>query len=145
ASPPSSFMGVSWPFGGNSTPAAKKDDNDGERRVNEMIARKMVADAFGCIDSDPGKAHFIAMKAKELNVTWDPNEQTPDMVLHELQRRKGVTAKPVDPPATTKTETPMPTSTDPRVLLKQGRALLAQKKHDEADKVCGKALALNAR
>jgi type II secretory pathway component GspD/PulD (secretin) len=153
ASTSSSFMGISlWPFGGSQTPAPKKDDSDGDRRVNEMIARKMVADAFSCIDSDPGKAHFIAMKAKELNVAWGPSEQTPDMVLHELQRRKGATAKPTDlPPATTKnetkpeTKTEMPASTDPRVLLKQGRALLAQKKHEEADKVCSQALALNGR
>ena len=62
------------------------------------------------------------MKAKDLNVTFNPGERTPDELLHEIQRRKGIAvAKPADPVAAKPAAEPMPTSNDPRVLLKHGR------------------------
>lgn len=135
-----------WPFGGSSTPA-KTEKAASDRRVDEMMARKMIVDAYGFLDTEPGKAHFIALKVKELNVTYQPGERTPDDLIRELDRRKGVnTAKPNDPPPVLPQPEPLPTSNDPRVLLKHGRALLEKKKFDEADKVCNLAeSATNAR
>jgi type II secretory pathway component GspD/PulD (secretin) len=137
----SSWMpGLGKLFGSSDKP---KDASD--RRVDEMMARQIVKDGFVFLEAnDMEKAKFLAIKAKEMNATWNPNEQTPDMLLHEIQRRTG---GPAIMPVTAKsapTET-LPDSNDPRVLIKQGRSLMAQKKYDEADKVCTKAASLKAR
>jgi Flp pilus assembly secretin CpaC len=149
----SKFMGMSlWPFGGSAATPAKKEEDASERRINEKIARDVVRDGFIFLQAnDLEKAYFLAMKAKELNVTFTAQEQTPDQLLHEIQRRKGSTLltnperQRGDSTATAKKETPAPTNADPRALLKQGRALLQQRKIEEADKVCSQAIAANAR
>ncbi len=167
-------LGVTWPsfFGGNPATPAKKDAKDvkepkeptSEDRVNAMMARQMVNDGFGFLGAgDPGKAQFVAMKAKELNIAWGPDEPTPDMLLQAVQAKTGV-ASPAKPATGNPTKPALPEAApkkpapevalkkpiepdpkaDPRVLLKQGRALLEQRKLDEADKACSLALAAKA-
>lgn len=156
-----SKLGGLWPFGGpgkDSGAAPKKDNaSSSERRVDEKIARHMVKDGFVFLEAnDLEKARFVALKAKEMNVTWGPNEQTPDLLLHEIQRRSGGTpATPVTPTeaksptpatqgktpdATAKKPIEVPKDMDPRVALRQGRTLLGQKKFEEADRYCTQAL-----
>ena len=88
-------------FGSNSTPTptsppplapavadTKKNEDSSERRVDAKMAHQMVQDGFVFLQAnDLPKARLLAMKAKELNVAWGPNEQTPDMLLHEIQRQ----------------------------------------------------------
>src|SRR5207249_3719901 len=85
-----------------------------------------------------------------LNAAYAPNEQTPDMLIHEIQRRlpgsAPTPAKPVEPATAKTVPTEKPTDTsDPRVLLKRGRNLLALQKYEEADKACNQALAITVR
>jgi type II secretory pathway component GspD/PulD (secretin) len=179
---PSKFAGF-WPFGGGT----EKKDDDLSQNAKNQIARQMVADGFLFLQNNElDKAHLLATKAKEMNAKWDPNERTPDLLLHEIRRRStasqppgnqqgGVAVNPgptpmppgnqppnfavnpgptppfpgapdaANPPGTTPTfpkpneVAKKPTETDPRVLVRMGRALLAQKKIDEADKVCAQA------
>lgn len=157
--PSTSKFGGLWPFGGNSTPAPKKDDKvtpAPENPVDAMMARQMVSDGFRFLATGAiGEAHLVATKAKELNVAWGPNEQTPDMLLQAIQAQTGVPAQPASSqPASMPKKAasdvakakPMELDpkADPRVLLRQGRAALAQRKLDDADRACSMALAAKA-
>lgn len=142
-------------IGAQSKEPAKKDAPLNESKGDAAFARRVVADGFIMLKAgDIEKARFLAMKAKELNVAWGPNEQTPDLLLHEIQRTVGGTppeAPKTDPIA--KKDFPEPAARkidpdkkiDPRAALRQGRALLQQRKFDEADKACTQALAAHAR
>lgn len=144
----------------NPPPPPKKDGpSASENRVDAMMARQMVSDGFRFLsEGDAGKAHFVAMKAKELNVAWGPNEQTPDILLAAIQAQSGVAAPPpptpIQPVAAVKpaqapdAAKPKPIvldpKADPRLLLKQGRDALAQHNFEIADKACSLALAAKA-
>lgn len=158
---PESILAGFWPFGGGAaaTPA-KKEPPTSENKVDALIARQAVKDGFIFLQTNElDKARLFAIQAKGLNVVWDLNEQTPDLLLHEIQRRTSgtapaplpdaVAAKPealtAKPDATAKKPAETPKDTDPRALLRQGRTLLQQKKIDEADKICTQAINARAR
>src|SRR6516162_7158533 len=144
--PPSTskFMGI-WPFGSSPAATAKKEQPDSERKINEMMARQIVKDGFLFLQAnDLEKAQFLAIKAKEMNVAFAPNEQTPDQLLQDIQRHKG-SNQPADPIPAQPKPAETPSHADPRALLKQGRTLLEKKKYEEADKACHEAQAGNAR
>ncbi len=143
----SKFAGL-WPFGSSAAATPAKKEPSSERRVDEMMARQVVKDGFFFLEqaNEPDKAEFLAKKAKEMNATWAPGERTPDMLLQEIQKRKGITvAAPVDTAKPgPKAELP-PANADARVLLKFGRTMLEKKKYEEADKACSQAHSANAR
>jgi type II secretory pathway component GspD/PulD (secretin) len=156
----SKFLGL-WPFGGSpATPVAKdqyssgsgptgsaaKEQHSSERKIDEMMARQIVKDGYVFLQAnDLEKAQFLALKAKEMKVTFGPNEQTPDQLLQEIERHKENT-KPADlATAPSKSAAESASKADPRALLRQGRSLLEKKKYDEADKLCNQAQAGNGR
>jgi hypothetical protein len=144
ASSTSKFLGI-WPFGASPAAPAKKEQPDSERKINEMMGRQIVKDGFLFLQAnDLEKAQFLAIKAKELNVAYAPDEQTPDQLLHEIQRHKGMN-KPADPTTAQPKPADTPSNAGPRAILRQGRTLLEKKKYDEADKACTQAQAANAR
>lgn len=126
-----------WPFGNPPTPPAKKESGpSGELAFQEKIARHMVADGYRALEmGNVGVAVQFATKAKELNVTFAPNEPSPDSLMQEIQRRG-----PNPATVAKKSNDPIP-SGDGRAMLRHGRNLLAQKKFDEADKLCNHAQA----
>ncbi len=152
-SAPSKLAGL-WPFG-----SGPKND-PAEQRINDKIGRHMVKDGFFFLQAnDLDKAYMCATEAKKLNLAFDPNDpQTPDTLLHEIQRRRG--GGSVLPP------TPMPTPTpkqadifpvpkvlgdppaapaEPHAQLRKARSLLTQNKYDESDKICGVLLSSGTR
>lgn len=154
----SKFGGL-WPFGGSSSPTpAKKEQAASDRRVDEKIARQVVSDGYLFLQAnDLDKAQFMATKAKELNATWGPDERTPDMLMQEIQQRKGIAVTPIEAPKILPKELPKdltkeqpkeelpPPNADARALLKFGRTMLEKKKYDDAEKACSKAQSANAR
>ena len=125
-------------------------DKESDRRVDAKMARQMVNDGFIFLKAnDLEKAKLLATKAKELNVTWGPEERTPDMLIHEIQRALGGVTAPMPEPTIAQTKLPeakpveAPVSGDPRVLLRQGRTLLHEKKYEDADKLCSQLLLMN--
>src|SRR5207302_318601 len=115
------------PFGGSS---AKKDDLS--PAGNLAMARHMVKDGFVFIQAnDLDKAYLVATEAKKLNAAFTPGEPTPDMLLQEVLKRKGVATPPpggspvdiANPKPQPKAET-IPANADARTLLKHGRGLL---------------------
>lgn len=153
--PAPSKLGGLWPFGGGSTPA-KKDQAASDKRVDEKIARQVVTDGYLFLQAnDLDKAQFMAIKAKELNATWGPGERTPDMLMQEIQKRKGIATGPANPVTAQpklpdsakpqpKTETPPPNA-DARALVKWGRSMLEQKNYEAAEKACTQAQSANSR
>src|SRR5205814_666671 len=101
----SKFSGI-WPFGGSTPP--KKDA--AEKKIDEMMARQVVKDGFIFLQAgDLEKAHFLAIKAKELNATWAPNEPTPDQLMQAVQQAKGIVPDVKNPVAKIEPKTePMP-------------------------------------
>ena len=114
----SKFLGMTlWPFGGGSS-AGKDDDMSAESKG--AMARQMLKDGFLFMEktNELDKAQLIAMEVKKLNVTFGPNEPTPDILLHEIQRRKGGAVRPIDPPTPTAQTKPteVPPNADARVF-----------------------------
>ncbi len=140
-----------WPFGSGSADPAKKDEPSIERKIDEKIGRQALKDGFIFLEAnDLEKARFVAMKVKDMNIKFSPGEPTPETLLNEIQRRSGGAPLVADPKFDPKTvpgkKSPdMPASNDPRILLKHGRTLLAQKKYDDADKACNLALAAKGK
>ncbi len=129
----SKLIGGLWPFGTNSSSPKK----DREQVLVEKIARHMLQDGYRALELNNFEvARKLAFEAKNAQVNWDPNGMTPDGLLHEIQRRQSSLAN-VMPNAGRE---PVKDA-DPRVLVRQGRALLGQKKFDEADLLCNQAQA----
>ncbi len=167
---PSKFGGL-WPFGGGGAKVDPAEQRINEKMARQMVLDGFLFLQNNELD----KAHLLATEAKKLNVAFDPNDsRTPDTLLHEIQRRRGGTpnppnpgiiqtsatkpapkqpdAKPVPTPSTPPAPSEPPASSDPpafqgdpRTLLREGRAMLAQKKYDEADKLCSHLLATGTR
>ncbi len=157
--PATSKFGGFWPFGGNSTPPKK--DPPKEMASPGRAERQMLNDAFIFLEAnDIERARVGANLLKDLNLKWEPNERNPDMLLAEIQRRTGgpmpavptaprnvatdPAPKKAAPEIAKKKPIELDPKADPRVLLKQGRAALQDRRLDEADKACSFALAAKA-
>jgi type II secretory pathway component GspD/PulD (secretin) len=135
------------------TPAAPKPA-PGRQVVNPetVAARKNLELARQALTAnDLAKAQTLVLQVKAMKGArlewWD---EQPDKMLAEIASRAGTPGAPKVNPAVASNNAPTPPvstsnqkdSSDPRLLLRQGRELFHQKKLDEADKLSARAASI---
>ncbi len=100
----------------------------------KVAARQMLADGYKALNAgDLETARTMAFRVREMNVELGATEMGPEQLLQDVQKAAAIAAA-----KSPKTATPA----DSHALVKEGRALLAQGKLEEAEFKCNQAAAV---
>src|SRR5262249_7469647 len=142
------FQGIknamAWP--GSLLPGGKSDNPPLTQDQRTEKARQLVAQARQAMrNNDMERARRLVMQARDLQPSMDfTDPDNPTRMFAEMQRgSSNSSANMINPPgmAPPKPEV-VATSKDPRELVRQARAALAQNKLEEADYLCKKAASI---
>lgn len=108
---------------------------------NTEMSRQLMKESRKALDKgDMEAARRFAFQAKELHADFFWWEENPEKLLADINRREKRDAVAVKPGAAkTDVSKSVDKAADPRVMLKEARALLQQEKFDDADNLCVQA------